>query len=133
MGETYDQCKKNTGLPDPAKIKFMRTFRWVLDPTENVHVEEWQRIAVLTARDRLTEQRAKALKDVEASTSQPKKARTSAASSSSQDKCPPLADKAPKKKKDEKDEKKDSLTRVSDNEPSVGVSGLISFFGSKAM
>ena len=73
MGETYDQCKKNTGLPDPAKIKFMRTFRWVLDPTENEHVEEWQRIAVLTARDRLTEQRAKALKDVEASTSQPKK------------------------------------------------------------
>ena len=73
MGETYDQCKTNTGLPDPAVIKFMRTFRWVLDPTENEQVEEWQRIAVLTARDRLTEQRAKALKDVEASTSQPTK------------------------------------------------------------
>ena len=135
ISATYDACKKTKGMPDPAKIKMLRTFRWVFDPDENEQVEEWQRIAVMTARDRLTAQRAQAL-NRETSSSQSTTTRTSAASSfSTQNLCPPpLADTAPTKKKDAaRPTQSLEWHRVTDEEPCVAASGLISFFGSKAM
>ena len=64
--ERFAKCEKSmTKVVDAADSKFFRTFRWCLSSEEDNKIEEWQQILVMTAKDRLSEARAKALKDVD--------------------------------------------------------------------
>ena len=59
-------CQAMPGLKPEEDIKMFRMFRWVLSAQEDLEFLAWEKAAVIGAKARLQESKAKALKDVEA-------------------------------------------------------------------
>ena len=49
----FDKCSAPHKDPDSADLKVSRTFRWMLNEDQNARVDEWLRVAVLIAKDKM--------------------------------------------------------------------------------
>ena len=131
-------CSQAAGCQDPVDMKEFRTFRWMLNAEEAKLVAAWQRQAVVSSKDKMALSRKKALKDLEAEAEKEKKRRQGDAGSAkdtrvmapplkSQVVVAPLQEPVPlKSKADERSEAEDEMSNVGDT-------GVLSFFGARAL
>jgi len=129
-------CSQAAGCQDPVDMKEFRTFRWMLDADETKLVASWQRQAVVSSKDKMAFSRTKAPKDLEAEAEKKRKGqgdagrvkdtRVMAPPLKSMVVVAPLQEPVPlKSKADERCEAED--------ESHVGDTGVLSFFGARAL
>ena len=129
----FERCKEIDGVQDSQHLKEFRMFAWTLTTPQHEEFLNWERAAVAGAKQRMADSKAKALEDISKNIKEDaKKKRVSSASSSETAivAAPPL-----KEKKLTVDSTRTKLTEDRDNldEDLVVDTGLISFFGSKAL
>ena len=61
----FDKCSTPHKDPDSADLKVFRSFRWMLNEDQNARVDEWLRVAVLTAKDKIATAKKAAITDIE--------------------------------------------------------------------
>ena len=133
----FTEAQRCPGVISSADLKFLRTFKWCLSESEVETFENWSLDAVKSAKERVTESRAKALKDIEDGEEKKRKLMNEVASSIVM--APPIAPK--KRRKAKEQEKMAAVKNMPEEEPvqdddeisSGGNSGVMSFFGARAL
>ena len=59
----FGKCQHMVGVKESEDLMSFRMFAWVLSPTEHPQVLSWEKAAVHGAKERLRDNKAKALKD----------------------------------------------------------------------
>ena len=128
LKELLSKMKLKKAGQHPGDLKTLRIFRWMLDGNENLLFEEWTRDSVHNERDRMKMMKAKALKDME---EEPDAKRPAVRKEVT---APPLIDKtASVRASSSKGPKAAAHTEERADEELETPSGLMSFFGAKAL
>ena len=124
--------------PSSADLKEFRSYRWMLNEQQNTQVNEWQSAAVLSAKDKIQAEKKKAIADIQNAVAIPREPQPVTLEMSL---VPPIVSKK-KKNQPRVDEGADKALEAKkqkcideevEEEEDASSTGLISFFGSKAL
>ena len=130
----FERCQSAAaGLKDEQDLKELRQFKWMLSDIELKAVEEWTRSKVVTTKAKIMN-RQKALNDVEKKV-QEKKRLGDSADQSQLVVAPPMKKKALESRATETtcDIENEDANDFDENGDCTDITGVLSFFGAKAL
>ena len=129
----YVKCQETMGVQDPQDLKCFRQFTWMLTDVQLAEFKKWEGLALVGAKERLQLNKAKALKDIEDETREDKDKKRKNSSSSAIVAAPAIKEKKVEKKVIEKVTEKEKEDEEGEDSFLSGDTGLVSFFGARAV
>jgi hypothetical protein len=128
----FEQMAEKKKVQDSSDLKVLRSFKWMLSTEELRTFDEWEREAVLNARDTMQASKNQAIKDLEKELAAPAAAKRTAAKEVA---APPLKEKRTSAASAGLAMAAKKAAAMPQEEEAVSdtPSGLLSFFGTKAL
>ena len=128
----FEQMAEKKKVQDSSDLKVLRSFKWMLSTEELRTFDEWEREAVLNARDTMQASKNQAIKDLEKELAAPAAAKRTAAKEVA---APPLKEKRTSAASAGLAMAAKKAAAMPQKEEAVSdtPSGLLSFFGTKAL